>query len=89
MKVYKQIFISLDESERYEAPYGPSGRRFEVRQVYVTFNSDGEINHIQESGPMILLRGGFSVDEWGGCRFPKSTEPLPEHVRKAIEETRC
>lgn len=83
MKIHKQLFLSLAEDERYEAPHGAGGRRFEVRQVYATVNRLGAINHIQESGPMILLRGGFSVDEWGGCRFPKM-EQVPEHIQRAI-----
>lgn len=84
MKVHKQLFLALDKDEYYEAPYGRDGRRFEVRQVYFTINSDRQLGHIQESGPKILLRGGFSVDEWSGCRFPK-VEDVPQHIRRAIE----
>lgn len=82
MRVHRQVLVSLDEAEQYDAPTR-SGRSFRVKQVYATRNSEGVVDHVQESGPLLLLRGGVSVDDHGCARFPK-LEELPEAIRAAV-----
>jgi hypothetical protein len=90
VKIHTRDVLELDEDERFHCPIICDGREraFEVRTVFIYAGPRNQISSVQFSGPLVLLKGGVSVVEWGCCRHFDDLSAIPSEIREVWEQSR-